>query len=141
MNVFEKARLQRSNIVKSSAALDDKDASLTPELFAQLRYNGELIKEGTRVNWNGTVKKAQVDLWDEEMYNPDNAPTLWADIGYKDGIRIIPDVITATTAFSMDEPGWWKDHVYISKVESNVWTPEQNPDGWVLRETGVEDES
>lgn len=132
MNILEKARLQRRNIVFGSESLDDKLASETPELFDKLNENGELVPVGTRINWNGTLKRASVDLWDTKENNPDNAPTLWEDIEYKNGIRIIPEVITAGTAFSKDELGYWQDVLYKSLIDNNVWTPTANPSGWEL---------
>ena len=132
MNILEKARLQRQNILIGSASLEDKEASKTPELFGKLNENGELIKAGTRINWSGTLKRASVNLWDTKENNPDNAPTLWEDIEYKNGIRIIPEVITVGTAFSKDELGYWKDTLYKSLIDNNVWTPEANPSGWEL---------
>ena len=132
MDILEKARLQRQNIILASASLEDKDASKTPELFGKLNQNGELVKAGTRINWNGLLKRAAVDLWDTKENDPDNAPTLWEDIAYKDGIRIIPEVITAGTAFMKDERGWWKDVLYTSLLDNNVWTPEANPSGWAI---------
>lgn len=130
MDILERARLLRKNIIVSSESLEDKEASVTPELFARLNENGELVKAGTRINWNGVLKRAAVDLWDTKENNPDNAPTLWEDITYKEGYRIIPETITAGTAFSKDECGWWKDTLYKSILDNNVWTPEQNPSGW-----------
>lgn len=132
MNLIEKARLQRKNILIGTASLDDKTASETPELFGRLNENGELVKAGTRINWNGVLKRASSDLWDTKENNPDNAPTLWEDIEYKDGIRIIPEVITVGTAFMKDELGWWNDVLYKSLLDNNVWTPEANPGGWEL---------
>ena len=132
MDILERARLLRKNIITSSASLEDKVASETPELFGRLNENGELIKVGTRINWNGVLKRASVDLYDTKENNPDNAPTLWEDIEYKEGYRIIPETITVGTAFSKDELGWWNDTLYKSLLESNVWTPEQNPSGWEL---------
>lgn len=132
MNILEKAKIQRRNILIGSSSLDDKTASVTPEFFERLKGNGELVKIGTRINWNGVLKRAAVDLWDTEENNPDNAPSLWEDILYKNGIRIIPEVITVGTAFSKDELGYWKDNVYKSLLDNNVWTPEQNPSGWEL---------
>lgn len=132
MNILEKARLQRRNIVFGSESLDDKLASETPELFDKLNENGELVPVGTRINWNGTLKRASVDLWDTKENNPDNAPTLWEDIEYKNGIRIIPEVITVGTTFSKDELGYWQDTLYKSLLDNNVWTPTANPSGWEL---------
>lgn len=131
MDILEKARLLRKNIVSSSVSLEDKEASETPELFKKLSESGELIKVGTRINWNGVLKRASVDLYDTLENNPDNAPTLWEDIEYKDGYRIIPETITVGTAFSKDEYGWWKDILYRSLIDSNVWNPTQYPSGWI----------
>ena len=136
MNIIEKARLQRKTIISAMESVDDKTASETPELLAQLSYNGELVEVGTRINWRGVVKRAAVDLWDTEANNPDNAPTLWEDIAYREGYRIIPEVITVGTAFSKDELGWWKDALYRSLIDANVYTPEQYPAGWQLEKEG-----
>ena len=132
MSILERARKLRENIIVSSATLEDKQASETPELFARLNQNGELIKVGTRINWNGTLKRASVDLYDTLENNPDNAPTLWEDIEYKEGYRIIPQTITVGTSFSKDELGWWEDKLYKSLLDNNVWTPQQNPSGWEI---------
>ena len=122
----------RSVIEQAVVSIDDKTASTTPTLFPKLKNNNELIRVGTRIDWNGTLKRASIDLWDVEENNPDNAPALWEDILYKDGIRIIPEVITVGTAFSKDELGYWKDTLYKSLIDNNVWTPEANPSGWEL---------
>ena len=130
MDILERAKLQRQNIILASASLDDKTASETPELFGKLNQNGELVKAGTRINWNGVLKRATSDLWDIAENNPDNAPTLWEDIAYKDGIRIIPEIITTGLAFSKDELGYWGDTLYKSLIDNNVWTPITYPQGW-----------
>lgn len=88
------------------------------------------MKAGTRINWNGTIKKAAVDLWDTTENSPEAAPTLWKDISYRDGYRIIPETITVTTAFAEGEYGWWGDVLYRSKVNANVYTPEQYQANW-----------
>ena len=137
MNIIEKARLQRKTIISAMESVDDKTASETPELLAQLSYNGELVKVGTRINWRGVVKRAAVDLWDIEANNPDNAPEIWEDIAYREGYRIIPEVITVGTAFAKDELGWWKDALYRSLIEANVYTPDQYAAGWQLEREAV----
>lgn len=108
----------------------DGTASANPVLYYTLKNNGELIRVGTRINHRGTIKRAAVDLWDTAENGPDNAPTLWEDIAYKDGYRIIPETITVGTAFALGECGWWKDTLYKSLLDTNVWNPEQNPSGW-----------
>lgn len=120
----------RSIVEQAATSLDDKTASTAATLFPRLKGNGELVKAGTRINWNSVVKKAAVDLWDTQGNNPDNAPTLWEDIAYRDGFRVIPQTITSDTAFALDECGWWGDTLYRSTISANVWTPEQYPAGW-----------
>ena len=119
-----------SVIVAARDLVDDKTASIAPELYSKMQYNGSLIKNGTRINWNGKLKRAAVDLWDTKENNPDNAPTLWEDILYRDGIRIIPETITATLKFSEGELGWWGEVLYRSKVDANVYTPAQYLPNW-----------
>lgn len=133
MNRAEALRL-RAIIETAAASLDDKTASTAPTLFPRLKQDGSLIKAGTRINHNGSIKRAAVDLWDTADNSPDNAPTLWEDILYRDGYRIIPNVITAGTAFALDELGWWGDKLYKSLLSANVYTPEQYPNGWELQE-------
>ena len=130
MSYIEDARKMRPIIEMASASLDDKTASEAAELFPKLKGDGSLVKAGTRVNHNGVIKKAAVDLWDTVENNPDNAPALWEDLQYRDGYRIIPEVITVTTAFAKDECGWWGDVLYRSLIDANVYTPAQYPNGW-----------
>ena len=134
MSIIENARKTRAAIETAAVSLDDATASTAPDMFPRLRGSGALVKAGTRINWNGIVKKAAVDLWDPQGNNPDNAPTLWADIPYKDGYRIIPDIITVSTAFALGECGWWDGVLYRSKVAANVYTPAQYPDNWEMVE-------
>ena len=130
MNILENARKLRKIIEQASESLDDAVASEAPELFGNLKYDGGLIKAGTRINWNGVIKRASVDLWDTEANNPINAPTLWEDILYKQGYRIIPEVITSTSAFAANEIGWWGNDLYKSLINNNVWTPDVLASGW-----------
>lgn len=126
----EQAYKLRAILEKAAQGLEDKEASEAPSFFPRLKENGELVKAGTKINWQGAVKRAAVDLWDTAEDNPSNAPGLWEDISYKEGHRIIPETITAGTAFALDELGWWQDTLYKSLLEGNVWTPTTYPAGW-----------
>lgn len=126
-----KAMQIRALAMSSAADMDDANASTLPEMFPMLKGDGSLVRAGTRINWNGQLKKAAADLWDTAENNPDNAPTLWDDINYTNGYRTIPEAITANLAFSKGEKGWWKDAAYESIFDgANVWNPEQFPAGW-----------
>ena len=130
----EKAARLHTVIAAGRQLVDDKTASIAPELFPWLKQDGSLIKVGTRIKWNGTLKRAAVDLWDTPENNPDNAPALWEDIQYRLGYRIIPETITVGLAFSEGECGWWGDVLYKSKGNANVYTPEQYASNWELVE-------
>lgn len=137
MTFIERARKLRKIIEQAMTSVDDKTASEAVELFPTMKYDNSLIKAGTRINWNNVVKRAAVDLYNTELNNPDNAPTLWEDIAYRDGYRIIPENITPGMAFALDELGWWNDVLYKSTMDNNVFNPDQYSDGWVLY--GVQD--
>ena len=130
MNLIELARKLRPIIEQAAASLDDRTASEAETLFPRLKNDGSLIAAGTRINWRGALKRAAVALWDTEANDPDHAPTLWEDIAYRQGHRIIPAVITATAAFDEGELGWWGDVLYRSKIPANVHTPAEYPQGW-----------
>lgn len=127
----EEARKLRALIEQAGDSLPDKEASQGPVLMRRLKGKGALIKAGTRINWHGVVKRAAVDLWDTPENTPDSALSLWEDIGYKDGWRIIPKVITAGLAFQPGEKGWWNDELYESiHPTANTWTPEEYAPAW-----------
>lgn len=130
----ERAEAIIKAIVSMRDAATDATASLTPQLFPTLKGNGALVKAGTRINHNGTIKRAAVDLWDTAANAPDAAPSLWEALNYREGYRIIPDVITVGTAFSNGEIGWWGDVLMRSKAESNVYTPDVYPANWEVYE-------
>ena len=132
MTYIEQARKLRPIIEQATEILDDKDASESVELFPHLKGDGSLIKAGTRINWNGVLKQAAVDLWDTDDNTPDNEQTLWTDIAYREGIRVIPETITAAQAFALDELGWWDGHIYRSTIAANVYTPDQYAAGWEM---------
>lgn len=127
---INKARKLRPYIVQASASLDDASASNAAELFPTLNQDGSLIPAGTRINWHGVIKRAASDLWDTEQNDPNHTPGLWEDIAYREGYRVIPETITAGTAFAKDECGWWGDVLYKSLIDANVYTPEAYPAGW-----------
>jgi hypothetical protein len=118
--------------LKMRDALTDQQASMAVVIHPSLKGNGELIKAGTRIKYNNIIYKAAVDMWDTAENAPNNAPTLWEVLNYKDGYRIIPKVLTVTTAFVKDECGWWEDVLYKSLIDNNVYTPAEYAAGWAI---------
>ena len=131
MSYIENARRLRPIVEQAMQSVDDKTASEAAQLFPVLNGDGSLVESGTRINWNGVVKRAAVDLWDTPGSTPDSALSLWEDLAFKDGIRIIPKVITAGLAFQPGEKGWWNEELYESiHPTANTWTPEEYPPAW-----------
>ena len=126
----KEARAFRKLVEQGSVSLSDAQVSTAPDILPRMQYTGELIKSGTRIKWGDAIKRAAVDLWATEENDPDHAPTLWEDILYKDGVRIIPEVFTVGLSFGQGELGYWKGDIYKSLISSNVWTPEAYPAGW-----------
>ena len=135
MNLTQAMKL-RAAMVTASESLDDKTASTAPEMFGKLKQSGALVKAGTRINWNGVVKKANVDLWDTAENSPENATDLWSDLAFHDGYRIIPTVFTAEIAFSDGETGWWEQDgcYYTANANGTVWTPSEYTSAWTKKE-------
>ena len=120
---------------QGAESLGDQTVSTAPEALPRLRGDGSLVKAGTRICWAGTVKRAAVDLWDTTENTPDAAPTLWEDIQYKQGYRIIPEVITAGQAFALGELGWWRPSGRTSSTgrataSSRRLSPPARPSPW-----------
>lgn len=126
----EDAKAVIAAIVALRESATDEQASAAAILYPTLKRDGSLVAAGTRINWNGEVMRAAVDLWDSEGNDPESAPNLWECICYRNGYRIIPETITVGTAFSQGERGWWGDELYVSLTNDNVWTPQAYPAGW-----------
>lgn len=122
----------RRQIEAAAIHLDDKAASESPDFYDHMKYDGKAISAGTRINFEGVLFKAAVTLWDTEENNPHFAPSLWEKINYHNGVRVIPEVITVTTAFAKDELGFWEadGKTYKSLINANVYTPAAYPQGW-----------
>lgn len=130
LNAYNAMLALRPYIEKGAESLSDADASMCPSLFPVMKYDGSLIEYRKRINWEGTVMMARQDLWDLETNDPAHAPSLWVGIKYKEGIRVIPETMTAEEQFHAGELGWWEDKLYRAKYDGTVWPPSIVPDSW-----------
>ena len=134
IRTLEEAREWRKKQEAGTSILADREASMLVDMAPNMKYDGSLVEAGTRIRWGDKLKRASVALWDREENNPDNAPALWEDVQYVDGVRVILENMPASLAFSYLEEGWWKERVYISLMAGNVYTPETAPNQWKLKE-------
>lgn len=121
----------RSLIEQASASLPDKEASEGAMLFPRLKGDGSLIKAGTRINWNGVIKRAANALWDTVENDPDHAPDLWNDIEYREGLRVLTGPIPATNPVQVDEICWYKDEKWKNILGvASTYLPDEYTAGW-----------
>lgn len=45
---------------------DDAMASRAVEFHPEMKYDGSLIRAGTRIRWGNVLKRSTVDIWDTE---------------------------------------------------------------------------
>lgn len=120
---------------------DEAQASTVPEIFAVWAkkdwadYKLHTIVRHSEKLWKFNLSALADQSQNLEPDSPGSA-ALWVEIAYHDGVRIIPDTITATTAFAKDELGWWHGSdtaqagVYRNKQDGTVWTPEAYAAAW-----------
>lgn len=134
-----RARAIRALIEKASASLSDKDASCAAELFPAWQslldeghtFTQEEVNTRPRLRYGDKLYVVTQPHTMQQGWTPDNAPSLYEEIGYRDGIRLIPAYITAANPFSKGERGMDGDGViWISKVDNNVYTPTQYAQNW-----------
>lgn len=69
-----------------------------------------------------------------EAIDVENAPYTYKEIkdgvDYINGYRTIPEAITEDLAFAKGEKGWWKDELYESLYDNQIWNPDQFTAGW-----------
>ena len=111
------------------SGMTDAERSSVQTLHEMWRA-GRTFEVGEIVARGDLLYKCLIAHTSQQTWAPEDAPSLWAKIMYKDGIRIIPEVIEAAQAFSAGELGWWGETLYRSLIAANVYTPEQYPAGW-----------
>lgn len=123
------ARLVRSAMDKAGDCLTDAQAAESAALFMPWRMETE-YQAGDRVTYYGTLYKCLQAHTSQSDWTPDAAPSLWAEITLAGEYRVIPEVISASEAFALGERGWWKNRLYESLIQANVYTPDVYPAGW-----------
>lgn len=119
-----------ADIKKMREVIDDQLASSVVNIYPKLKGKGTIIKAGTRIYHKGEIKRAIADIEDIEDNSPDSSPSLWEDIEYKEGYRIIPNAMTVATSFTKGEIGIWNNQKYKSLYDNNIWTPEEDLASW-----------
>lgn len=120
--------------VMSGHSVDNKTAyegrSLFPDTTDEF-WDGHLITTGTRLRVGDELYAAANDLWATIENKPNNAPTLWEKLIYRDGYRVLNGPISASNPVNPGEKCWENDVLYecISTVV-NTYRPSEYMPNW-----------
>lgn len=133
MTLIEKARALRRKIETLSASLDDEQALETVELFPIWKAD-TVYTAGDRVRYNDVLYKVLQGHTSQEDWTPDTAFSLFARVLIPDP-EVIPvwEQPSAGNAYMTGDKVYFptaEDDVYQSKIDNNVWSPADYPQGW-----------
>lgn len=126
----------RAIVEKAAESLDNKTAFEGKALFpnpkeAETFWDGHLVATGTRIRWKGELKFAMNDLWAYASNNPDNAPSLWETIEYRDGYRVLNGPISASNPVHPGEKCWEGEKLYeCISLGVNTYRPSEYIGNW-----------
>lgn len=133
MSVVDDARHLRSVIEQLSVNLDDEQAVEAVELFPAWRVSTE-YKIGDRVRYLDVLYKVLQNHTSQADWTPDTAVSLYTKVLIPDP-EVIPvwEQPSAGNAYMTGDKVYFptaEDDVYQSKIDNNVWSPADYPQGW-----------
>ena len=99
--------------------LPDEVAVEYIDIFPEMKFDGQTILTGTRIQFNGTLYRASVDLTDIEQYTPTAAPNVWNAIAVNN--EILPWV--SGTLYSKDVQVTHDSKTWVSMIDNNSYEP------------------
>ena len=126
----------REIIEKASASLEDTDALEAVELFP-LWAVGVAYSVGERVQYDGKLYKVVQAHTSQADWTPPTAPALFTEVAKPGEIPVWKQPTGAQDAYNKGDKVWYPDvntTVYESVIDSNVWSPNDYPQGWKVVE-------
>ena len=126
----------REMIEKASASLPDADAIEAAELFPTWAV-GVAYSVGERVQYDGKLYKVVQAHTSQADWTPDKTPALFAEVAAPGEIPVWKQPTGAQDAYNKGDKVWYPDvntTVYESVIDSNVWSPNDYPQGWKVVE-------
>lgn len=80
MNAMKQVKALQAAIAEAAPYLSDKTAVTVAWIYPTMKYNNETIEAGTRINFNGDLKRAISSIEDIEDNSFFNNPDLWEDV-------------------------------------------------------------
>lgn len=126
----------REMIEKASASLPDADAIEAAELFPAWAV-GVAYSVGERVQYDGKLYKVVQAHTSQADWTPPTVPALFTEVAKPGEIPVWKQPTGAQDAYNTGDKVWYPDvntTVYESVIDSNVWSPNDYPQGWKVVE-------
>lgn len=126
----------REMIEKASASLPDADAIEAAELFPAWAV-GVAYSVGERVQYDGKLYKVVQAHTSQADWTPPTVPALFTEVAKPGEIPVWKQPTGAQDAYNKGNKVWYPDvntTVYESVIDSNVWSPNDYPQGWKVVE-------
>lgn len=126
----------REMIEKASASLPDADAIEAAELFPAWAV-GVAYSVGERVQYDGKLYKVVQAHNSQADWTPPTVPALFTEVAKPGEIPVWKQPTGAQDAYNKGDKVWYPDvntTVYESVIDSNVWSPNDYPQGWKVVE-------
>lgn len=122
----------REMIEKAAVSLADDDAIEAPELFPAWSV-GVAYAVDDRIRFNDKLYKVVQAHTSQADWEPDKTPALYTEVAKPGEIPVWKKPTGAQDAYNKGDkvhyPGK-DDPVYTSTIDSNVWSPDEYPQGW-----------
>jgi hypothetical protein len=112
--------------------LTDEQAESVPDAFPAWMA-GTAYAVGARVRYEGDLYKCVQAHTSQADWAPDATPALWARIGEPGEVPVWVQPTGAQDAYGKGDRVLYPDadgSVYESTIDSNVWSPDDYPQGW-----------
>ena len=126
----------RDIIEKASTFLSDEDAIAASKLFPTWKA-GKAYEVGNRVAYDGKLYKVVQAHTSQSDWTPDKTPALFTEVAKPGEIPVWKQPTGAQDAYNKGNKVWYPDvntTVYESVIDSNVWSPNDYPQGWKVVE-------
>lgn len=124
-NILERARHLRAIIEDNATVMTDEAAADAVELFPRWSGEGVSYVAGDRRRYGETLYKCLQDHTSQEGWDPESAPSLWAEIlpgqdGTDIGEWVQPD---STNPYMTGDRVTHNGKTWESTIDNNVWEP------------------
>ena len=133
---FQRAEQFRRALQLFAASLEEDRALEVPTVFPAYEVGksyvtGEYLTCGTNTLGDPQLYRVVQDHTSAAEWPPASTPTLYTPLGLDDsGYPIWSQPSGAHDAYNKGDIVNYKDTLYISLIDGNVWAPDAYPEGW-----------